>query len=118
MSVVLCGCETWSIKLRVIENRVLGRKLGLKRDEVTGQWRKLHNGELNDAYCLQNIVRVNISRRMIRLEHVECMGERNCVCRAWWENLRERDRLEDKGVDERLILNWMFRKWDMGLELD
>jgi len=71
VSVVLYGCETWSIKVReearvrVIENRVLGRKLGLKRDEMTGQWRKLHNGERNDAYCSQNIIRVNISRRMI-----------------------------------------------------
>jgi len=38
------------------------------------------------------------------------MGERNGVCRAWRENLRERDRLEDKSVDERIILNWIFRK--------
>jgi len=48
----------------VIENRVLERKRGLKRDEVTGKWRKLHNGELHDAYSSQNIIKVNISRRM------------------------------------------------------
>lgn len=50
--------------MRGIENRVLERKLGLKRDEYTGKWRKLHNWELNDAYSLQNIIRMNISRRM------------------------------------------------------
>ena len=51
---VLYGCETWSLKLRaehklrVFENRVLRRVFGPKRDEVTGEWRKLHNEELND----------------------------------------------------------------------
>ena len=62
--VVLCGCETWSLtlreerKLRVFENRVVRRIFGPKRDEVTGEWRKLHNEELNDMYCSPNIVRV------------------------------------------------------------
>ena len=46
------------------------------------------------------------------------MGERKDVYRAWWENLRERDHLEDPSVDERIILNWIFRKSDMGLEQD
>ena len=45
------------------------------------------------------------------------VGE-NGVKRAWWGNLRERDHLEDPGVGERIILNWIFRKWDMGLEQD
>jgi hypothetical protein len=45
-------------RLRVSENRVLRGIFGPKRDEVTGEWRKLHNGELNDMYCSQNIVRV------------------------------------------------------------
>ena len=55
---VLCGCETWSLTLRkkrrlsVFENRVLRTIFGSKRDEVTGEWRKLHNEELNDMYCL------------------------------------------------------------------
>ena len=54
LPVVLCGCETWSLtlreerSLRVFENRVLRRVFGPKRDEVTGEWRKLHNEELND----------------------------------------------------------------------
>jgi hypothetical protein len=57
-------CETWSLtlreerRLRVFENRVLRRIFGAKRDEVTGEWRKLHNEELHDLYCSPNIVRV------------------------------------------------------------
>jgi hypothetical protein len=68
--VVLYGCETWSLtlreerRLRVFENRALRRVLGPKWDEVTGEWRKLHNEELNDLYSLPNIVRVVKSRRM------------------------------------------------------
>ena len=56
--VVLCGCENWSLTLReerrlmVFRNRVLRRIMGSKRDEVTGEWRKLHNEELNEVYCL------------------------------------------------------------------
>ena len=45
-------------RLKVFENRVLRRIFGAKRDEVTGEWRKLHNGELNDLHCSPNIVRV------------------------------------------------------------
>jgi len=68
--VVLYGCETWSLtlreerRLRVFENMVLRRILGSKRDKVTGEWRKLHNEELNDLYCLPNVFRVVKSRRM------------------------------------------------------
>ena len=70
LPVVLYGCETWSLtlreerRLRVFENRVLRRVFGPKRDEVTGEWRKLHNEELSDLYSLPNIVRVVKSRRM------------------------------------------------------
>jgi len=61
---VFYGCKTLSLtlreesRLRVFENRVLRRVFGPKRDEVTGEWRKLHNEELNDLYSLPNIVRV------------------------------------------------------------
>ena len=69
LPIVLYGCETWSLilreerRLRVFENRVLRRAFRPKRDEVTGEWRKLHN-ELSDLYSLPNIVRVIKSRRM------------------------------------------------------
>ena len=64
LPVVLYGCETWSLtlieerRLRVFENRVLRRMFWLKRDEVTREWRKLHNEELSDLYCSPNIFRV------------------------------------------------------------
>jgi len=68
LPVVLYGCETWSLtlreesRLRVFENRVLRRVFGSKRDEITGERRKLHNEELSDLYSLPNIVRVVKSR--------------------------------------------------------
>ena len=79
--VVLYGCETWSLtlreerRLRVFENMVLRRVFGPKREEVTEEWRKQHNEELNDLYSLPNIVRVVKSRRMRWLGHVARIGE-------------------------------------------
>jgi hypothetical protein len=66
----LYGCETWSLtlrrerRLRGFENRVLRRIFGPKREEVTGEWRKLRDEELNDLYCSPTIARVIKSRRM------------------------------------------------------
>jgi len=64
LPVVLYGCDTWSLtlreerRLRVFENMVLRRIFGPRRDEVTREWRRVHNEELNDLYCSPNIVRV------------------------------------------------------------
>jgi len=88
LPVVLYGCETWSLtlreerRLRVFENRVLRRVFGSKRDEVTGEWRKLHNEELRDLYSLPNIVLVVKSRRMRWAGQVACMGEGRGVHRV------------------------------------
>jgi hypothetical protein len=119
LTVVLYGCEIWSLilreerRLRVSENRVLRRVFGPKRDEVTGEWRKLHNEELNDLYNLPNIVRVAKSRRMRWARHVARMEEdrRIEVCTGcWWGSLRERGHWGDQDVDGRIILRWIFRK--------
>jgi hypothetical protein len=70
LPVVLYRCETWSLtwkeehRLRVFENRVLRRVFGPKRDEVTGEWRKLHNKDLHDLYSSPSIIRIIKSRRM------------------------------------------------------
>jgi len=75
------GCETWSLTwreergLRVFESRVLINVFGSKRDDVAGEWRKIHNEELRDLYFLHNIVRVVKSRRMRWAGHVARMGE-------------------------------------------
>ena len=88
LPVVLYGCETWSLtlreerKLRLFENMVLRRIFGPRRDEVTGEWRRLHNEELNDMYSSPNIVRVIKSRRMWWAGHVESMGEERGVYRV------------------------------------
>jgi hypothetical protein len=83
-SEVLYGFETWSLTLReesrlgAFKNRVFRIILGLKRDKVRGEWRKLHNEELNDLYSSPSIVRVIKWRRMRWLEHVARISER-CI---------------------------------------
>ena len=85
--IVLYGCETWSLtlregrKLRVFENMVLRRIFGPRRDEVTGDWSRLHNEELNDLYSSPNFVRVIKSRRMRWTGHVARMGQKRRVYR-------------------------------------
>jgi hypothetical protein len=88
LPVVLYGCETWSLtlreelRLRMFEDRVLKRTFGPRRDEITGEWRKLHNGELNDLYYSPNIVQVIKSRRIRWAGQVSCKGERRGVYRV------------------------------------
>jgi hypothetical protein len=88
LPVVLYGCETWSLilreerRLRMFENRVLRRLFGPKRDEVTREWRKLHNEKLHDLYSSPTIVRVIKSRRMGWAGHVVRIREGRGVYRV------------------------------------
>ena len=88
LPIALCGCETWSLtlreekKLRVFENMVLRRIFGPWRDEVTVEWRRMHNEELNDLYCSPNIVRVIKSRIMRWARKVARMGKERGVYRV------------------------------------
>jgi hypothetical protein len=87
--VVQYGCETWSLTLRkeyrarVFENRVLRRIFDPSRDEVTGEWRKLHNEELRDLYSSSSIIRIIKSRVMKWAGHVARMGRRGTHIDYW-----------------------------------
>jgi hypothetical protein len=88
LPVVLYDCESWSLtlredcRLRVFENRVLRRIFGPKRDEVTGEWRRLYNKELYALYSSPHIIQVMKSRRLRWAGHVAHMGERRGAYRA------------------------------------
>jgi len=111
--VVLYGCETWSFTLReerrkrLFENRVLRRIFGPKRDEVTGEWRKLLNEELNDLNSSPNIVRAINSRRMGWAGHVARMGRMRGVYRV----------LVGKPVGKR-ALGRPRRRWEDNINMD
>ena len=115
LSVVLYGCEIWSLtlreerRLRVFENRVLRRVFGPKGDEVTGEWRKLrvHNEELNDLYSLSNIVRVIKSREMMWTGHVARIGEKRGAYNVFvWKPEGKRP------------LGRLRRRWDDNINMD
>jgi hypothetical protein len=91
----------------VFENRVLKRIFGPKRDEVTGEWRKLHNGELHDLNSPQDMIRHNKSGRMRWAGHVACMGEGRSVFRV----------LVGKPEGKR-PLGRPRRRWENGIKMD
>ena len=115
---VLYGCETWSLtlreerRLRVFENRVLRRVFGPKRDEVTGEWKKLHNEEPGDLYSLPNIVRVVKSRRMRWAGHVALMGEGRGVHKVLVGKPEGKRPLESPRRRWEDNIKWIFRKWE------
>ena len=88
LPVVLYGCKTWSLtfrddrRVRVFEKRVLRRMFGHKKDELTGEWRNIHEEELNYMYCSAIIFRVIKLRKMRWAGHVARMGERRGVYRV------------------------------------
>ena len=119
-SVVLCGCETWSFtmaekhRLKVFENRVLRKMFGPNRDEVTGDFRRIHNEELYDLYSSPNIIWMWYSVGKRRVGHEEDRREEVYVG-FWWGTLRGRDYFDCVGIGERIILKWVFRKKVGGL---
>jgi len=107
-------------RLRVFENRVLRRIFGPKRDEVTGEWRKLHNEELVGLYSSTNMLWVIKSTIMRWAGLVARMGKRRSVHRILVGKPDgkipfERYHLGDTGADEMIILRWIFWKWDVGV---
>jgi hypothetical protein len=94
-------------RLRVFENSVLSRIFGPKRDEVTGEQRRLHSSP--------NIIRAIKPRRMRQAQHVARMGDRRAY-RVWRGNPTERNHLENPRVDGRIILKWILKKWDRGMD--
>jgi hypothetical protein len=110
LPVVLYGCKIWSVtltkdhRLRVFENRVLKRIFGPKRDEVTGEWRKLHCEELYNFHSSPDNIRQNKSRRMRWAGHVARMGGRRNLYRV----------LVGKPEGKR-PLGRLWRRWDQNV---
>jgi hypothetical protein len=117
LPVVLHVFETWlptlrkNRRLRVFKNRLLRRISGPKKEELTGEWR-LHNEKLYALYSSINIIRVIESRRIRRAGRETCTWARKCAHKFWWGNLQEGAHMEHPGVNERMILKCVFRKWN------
>jgi hypothetical protein len=94
---------------------VLRRIFGPRRDEVTGEWRRLHNEELNGLYSSSNIVRVIKSRSMRWAGHVARMGEEKGAYRVLVGKQEGKNRWGDLGVDGFIILGWTSRRWVVGM---
>ena len=98
----------------MFENMVLSI-FGPRRDQVTEEWRRLHNEELNDLYSSPNIVRVIKSRRMKWAGDVARMGEERGVYRVLVGKPEGKNHWGDLDVDGWIILGWISRRWDVGI---
>ncbi|KAJ4426285.1 hypothetical protein ANN_27097 [Periplaneta americana] len=113
LPVVLYGCETWTLilreehRLRVFENKVLRKIFGAKRDEVTGEWRKLHNTEVHALYSSPDIIRNIKSRRLRWAGHVAHMGES-----------RNAYRVLVGGLEGKRPLGRPRRRWEDNIKMD
>ena len=112
---------TWSLTLReqrrprMFENRDLRGIFEPKWDEVTGEWGKLHYEEFNDLNSSPNILRVKKSWRTRWAEHVAHMGEGRGVWKVLVGKTEGKSHWRDPGVNGRIILSWIFGKWDVGV---
>jgi hypothetical protein len=100
--------------MEVLENRVLRRIFGPKRDEVTGEWRKIHNKDLIDLYS-STVVQVIQSRIMRWAGYVARIVEKRGVNRILVGNLKKVVYLGYPDIEGKIILRWIYGKWDMGV---
>jgi hypothetical protein len=119
LPVVSYGCETCSItlreecRLRFFESRVLRRIFGPKRDEVTGEWRRLRDEELYAVYSSANIIRVIKIKKTEMGRACSTYGDRKGAYGVLVKN-PEGDLLEGPGVNGMIILKWISKNWDAG----
>jgi hypothetical protein len=121
LPVVLYVCEIWSLtlreehRLRVFDNRVLRRVFGPKRDEVTGEWRKLHNEELHNLYSSPDIITQIKSRRMRWAGHVARMGEKRKLYKVLVGKPEGKRPLGRQGVGGTMGSEWILGRLALGV---
>jgi hypothetical protein len=105
-------------RLRVFVNRVLKKIFGPERDEIRGKKRRLYDEELYDLYPSLNTIRMIKLGKMRLGGHLALLGRRDMHTGFWWENPRKKYHLKDERINGRIILKYIFNKWDRGHGLD